>query len=114
MRSQVSAASVGMGRDQRLRVGGRSETARNCSRRALVRAGRATIAEGHGPQARLSRDRGGLVANRGELSVTAVCTTCAQGVHEAVRGRRPPATLLARMKRTYQPKKRKRARTHGF
>ena len=25
-----------------------------------------------------------------------------------------PATLLARMKRTYQPKKRKRARTHGF
>ena len=40
-----------------------------------------------------------------------MCTGCARGVHKAVGGaeytRRP-------MKRTYQPKKRKRARTHGF
>ncbi len=37
---------------------------------------------------------------RGQSSVRPVC--------------RARASLLARMKRTYQPKKRKRARTHGF
>ncbi len=33
---------------------------------------------------------------------------CEQGA------RRPSSILLPAMKRTYQPKKRKRARTHGF
>ena len=39
---------------------------------------------------------------------------CAQGVHGWSGACGAVATLLARMKRTYQPKKRKRARTHGF
>ena len=37
---------------------------------------------------------------------------CRRRVREPVRCR--PGILVAEMKRTYQPKKRKRARTHGF
>jgi large subunit ribosomal protein L34 len=37
---------------------------------------------------------------------------CRRAVHKRVH--KAPAILPAPMKRTYQPKKRKRARTHGF
>ena len=51
-------------------------------------------------------------ANADEKLKTPVCMACAHGVDgklPAGRGRLPGP-----MKRTYQPKKRKRARTHGF
>ena len=77
----------------------------------------ATLAEGIRP----SRGACGPVRNdaaqRGKI-----CKGPARGpVHAVVRGVRPGAAIMLRsrsrslrMKRTYQPKKRKRARTHGF
>jgi len=80
----------------------------------LLRAGGATIAEHRRPHGPLSGRAAAVAANRDELSADgafgSLCTSCAQG--RARRG--APATLRRPMKRTYQPKKRKRARTHGF
>ena len=50
--------------------------------------------------------------NAHECSGERLCTACRRRVREPVRGRAPVSS--SRMKRTYQPKKRKRARTHGF
>src|SRR3954453_14578146 len=114
MRFQVSAASAGIGRGQRLLVGGVRKLRETAPARGPCVTGRATIAEPCGPDGGPRGTWSRLVANRGELWVSAVLMACAQAVHEAVRRGLPAATLLARMKRTYQPKKRKRARTHGF
>ena len=48
--------------------------------------------------------------------VDTVQRLCTSRVHNASRYSCPPVSdhLLVAMKRTYQPKKRKRARTHGF
>ncbi|MDX6641067.1 MAG: large subunit ribosomal protein [Solirubrobacteraceae bacterium] len=82
-------------------------------RRVLLRAGGATIAEPWGPDGPVGSVAARLLANRGEMSVRALCTACARGVHD--RGAVPLGRYTPRpMKRTYQPKKRKRARTHGF
>ena len=48
------------------------------------------------------------------MSVTALSTPCARAVHNPVGEGLRRTTIIAAMKRTYQPKKRKRARTHGF
>ncbi len=59
-------------------------------------------------------------ANAAKLRSGGAVHSCRRPVHKAC-GRREPLSLLAglrpfssAMKRTYQPKKRKRARTHGF
>ncbi len=54
----------------------------------------------------------GEVANADEKLETPVCKGCAHGVDGTLP--RGGVRLLRPMKRTYQPKKRKRARTHGF
>jgi large subunit ribosomal protein L34 len=60
------------------------------------------------------------VANAAKMRLAAVVHSCSPRVHRAVKPAQPlslPAGLRPSsfaMKRTYQPKKRKRARTHGF
>ena len=56
------------------------------------------------------RARGGQPANRGKSRRRPLSTACAHAFGERSGG---PYTLRF-VKRTYQPKKRKRARTHGF
>ena len=57
------------------------------------------------------------IANKTAAEVcTHLCTACREACRQPPRARlarRSPDPFLA-MKRTYQPKKRKRARTHGF
>ena len=53
-----------------------------------------------------------VLANRAGNALDVPVGGCARVVHTAVDGRR--AVSCAAVKRTYQPKKRKRARTHGF
>ena len=87
---------------------------------ALGATGAATIATGQGPERGAA---GGLrthVANREQnrrramhTPVHGVCEGSVDNAPRARLARRSPTLPLA-MKRTYQPKKRKRARTHGF
>ena len=59
-------------------------------------------------------------ANAAKIALAGAVHSCGRPVHRLVDGATPLALLaglrpfLPAMKRTYQPKKRKRARTHGF
>ena len=123
-----------MGARRRSRARGRSSSAGgkvemqdgtrgpNSARNGEHSTGSGAVGGGLG-RARKSRGKG---ARARQPVAAALSTACARRVHgrgEAARGgrlscrplRAPGApTLLRLMKRTYQPKKRKRARTHGF
>ena len=87
---------------------------------ALGATGAATIATGRGPNAGPAgaSERTSQIAKKTAGGpCTRLCTACATGVSTAVRAldwRAGHSTHPLAMKRTYQPKKRKRARTHGF
>ena len=85
------------------------------------RGGRAAmIATGSGPDPASDRGVRRQVANRGEFRrgrCAQVCVGYVDGEVDSGRTLDWPAVSEPRspaMKRTYQPKKRKRARTHGF
>jgi large subunit ribosomal protein L34 len=90
--------------------------------RAAVGGGEAaTIATGSGAEPPPSTGLWSDVANREQNPSAAVHTAvdglCTEAVRERWRYTALPVTDLpttSAMKRTYQPKKRKRARTHGF
>ena len=112
--STVTAGTIGSAR------GGRAADLIEEGQTASRRPGAPTLANASRAIGPVTEERSGVRANRrGKPRVARTPCLC-RGVDEAVHGRRAldscagRATAPIAMKRTYQPKKRKRARTHGF
>ena len=81
-------------------------------RRGPEGPGRASITTASGPLPAGVRPRFAKRARKFSGGMTPAAPACRRRVHGSVR--RSPRYPARAMKRTYQPKKRKRARTHGF